>query len=290
MLQILRRTHSYLALTVIGLVSCSHQRIPTTSPIPITSPHVASDSISGSRNALLTVYRPGTVSYDYRLTSVVQVIVGDSIPRVDSTQITAILTASYSGDQAVTVTIRADSIRLITGTSQARSVQTQFTSSQLDRRSGKLLTSVAPSPSFDCTLITTDLTFRGDEVTPVIPEADLTMSSWTDSSSYELCRGGIRLLVNRKTRYHVDEATMISGQRRILRATDLHLTGRGIQWQQPVQVTGTGSAIDTLTIGGTPTRVQVIAGTAQVKFDFTSALRRQTFIQSTIVSIINRNP
>lgn len=287
MLVIPRRIHWYVPLTVISLISCSRRPAATTPPVFNTSPRVIPDSTPGSHNTLFAVYQPGNMTYDYRLTSVVQVTTGDSIPRADSTRLTAILTASYSGDQLTTVMIRADSIRLVSGTRQAGSVQTEFATSQLDRKSGRLLTSTLPT--LDCTLTTTNLIFRGDEVTPVIPEVALTATSWTDSSSYELCRGGVRLLVNKKTQHHVDEATMISGQRRIVRSTELRLAGNGIQWQQPVQITGTGSAIDTVTIGGSPTRIQIIAGTGQLKLDFTSALRRQTFIQSTSVSIINRN-
>lgn len=287
MIRIVGRSLRGVPHVLILLAACSHPRVVAVPPTAVTLPRAVNDSAAGLRSTGFDIYQPGNISYDYRLTSTVQVTVGDSVPRTDSTRIMAILTALYSGNQPITVAVRADSIRLFSGTGQPGPVQTQFATSQLDRRSGRLLTR-ATAP-LDCTLTTVDLTFRGDEVTPAIPEAGLTIGAWTDSSSYDLCRGGVRLLVNRKTRYHVDGATEISGQQRIVRSTELRLTGSGTQWQQPVQVMGSGSVIDTLVVAGSPARIQTISGVGRATFEFTSALRRQTFVQSTTISISSRN-
>jgi hypothetical protein len=250
-------------------------------------------SVPSSSMGIYDIYQPGTVRYDYRFLSAIVSVAGDSIPRTDSSRITATLLATFSGDvqKPVTdVTVKADSILVVQlGVSELPVYQTQFIQSRFDRTTGQVVK--RPAEAADCTLGTSDLIFRGDEILPAVKRDVSRTSSWADTTVSISCRGGIPLQVTRIARYRVDPAQMTADDGgTIIRATDIGIVGTGSQWQQPVEVTGTGAAIDTLVMAGTPPRVQQIKGQSRVSLEFRSASRNQRFLQTSTTSIVARTP
>jgi hypothetical protein len=74
----------------------------------------------------------------------------------------------------------------------------------------------------------------------------------------------------------------------IVRTTEVLITGSGSQWQQPVEASGHGTAVDTLMISISRSRLQSISGFTQLEMSFKSALRSQRFTQTTTTQIIAR--
>jgi hypothetical protein len=72
--------------------------------------------------------------------------------------------------------------------------------------------------------------------------------------------------------------------------TNVRVTGNGLQWQQPVQVSGEGAAIDTLLMGGIPPRLRQLSGQSQMELEFRSPMRTQRFLQRSASTITARLP
>ena len=279
-----------------SLVGCASRPTPPSGPISQGDrPAVTTvDSTAHALNSPLDIYQPGSIRYDYQVTSTVQSIAGDSIPRIDSVRITAVLTATFSGDAAQKVTdatLKADSIIVAAqpGSTASPSLQTQFVPFRVDRSSGRITSPRAVLS--ECTQETQDVVFHGDEIVPAVMREGSASRSWADTSTSEVCRGGLRIQLARIARYRVDAATSTqSPQATVIRVTNVRVTGNGLQWQQPVQVSGEGAAIDTLLMGGIPPRLRQLSGQSQMELEFRSPMRTQRFLQRSATTITARLP
>ena len=279
-----------------ALTGCASAPTPSSVPagqgdrLPVT----AVDSTARISSSSLDIYQAGSIRYDYRLTSTVQTIAGDSIPRTDSVRITAVLTAAFNGDptQRVTdATLTADSIIVATqpGTTVPSSLQTQFVPLRVDRQTGQVTSPRAVLA--ECTQETQDIVFHGDEVVPAVLREGSASRSWADTSTSELCRGGLRVQLTRIARYRIDPPTPTQpAQTTIIRVTDVRVTGNGLQWQQPVQVSGDGVAVDTLFVGGVPPRLRQLSGQSHMELEFRSPIKIQRFLQRSATKIAARLP
>ena len=281
----------YISLALTG---CARQssRMPT-AVTPATRSPVTVDSTSRASDNVLDIYRPGTIRYDYRLASTIQSVAGDSIPRTDTTRVSAILTGTFNGDgvqQVIDATVKADSILIATqsATVPAPPIQTQFVPLRVDRVTGRI---VSPRSTItECNQETIDFVFRGDEIIPAIRQNGSAAQSWADTTVSEVCRGGLRLQLTRIARYRVEATQGAASGTTVLRVSDVRVAGNGLQWQQAVQASGDGTAIDTLAVGGNPPRVQRISGVTRVNLEFRSPMRTQRFLQTSTASTVMRTP
>ena len=296
-----RATISWFA--ALSLAGCATRPTPSSSPASPASqgdrpPVTPLDSTVRASSTPLDIYQAGSIRYDYRLTSTVQSIAGDSIPRTDSVRITAVLTATFSGDPAqrvVDATLKADSIIVAAqpGSTAPSSLQTQFVPLRLDRSSGRITSPRAVLA--ECTQETQDVVFHGDEIVPAVLREGSASRSWADTSASEVCRGGLRIQLARIARYRVEAPTptqpaQTTVQTTVIRVTDVRVTGNGVQWQQPVQVSGEGAAVDTLFMGGIPSRLRQLSGQSQMELEFRSPMRTQRFLQRSGTAITARLP
>ena len=283
-------------LTTWSLASCASA--PTPSTVPASQgdrpPITAVDSTVHALTSPLDIYQAGSIRYDYRLTSTVQAIAGDSIPRTDSVRITAVLTATFNENptqRSTDATLKADSIIVAPhpGSTVSSSLQTQFVPLRVDRLTGRI---ISPRTVLtECTQETQDIVFHGDEILPTVLREGSASRSWADTSTSEVCRGGLRMQLARIARYRVDPSTPTRPvQTTIIRVADVRVTGNGLQWQQPVQVSGEGAAVDTLFVGGIPPRLRQLSGQSQLELEFHSPMRTQRFLQRSVTVITARLP
>jgi hypothetical protein len=73
-------------------------------------------------------------------------------------------------------------------------------------------------------------------------------TTWSDSSTYTLCRDGVQLQAASTRRYVVDSAAVHDGRLvlRVRRESDVELGGRGVQFGDSIQVTGRSTSEGTL--------------------------------------------
>lgn len=284
-------------MCVMLMVACVQ---PSSSPAPLPPSSqetpISDDSTRIRSGLAVNIYRPGSTSYDYTLTSTIRSITGDSIQRVDTTSLTAVVSATFGsseGRRTYRAEIAIDSAVITSSsiTGENRFSPRRLQATWIDPESGKLQhDQVQPTA---CTLGQSEPPFLGDELLPVIPARDIVGRSWADTTRYQLCRGGVTLLVTRIARYRAQIDNPLPQETgpalHIFRVSEVTLTGQGNQWQQPVQASGTGSSIDTLTIGGTPARLRSIIGNSRMEIEFHSRIRLQRFLQASTVRAIARN-
>ena len=287
-------------LSVFLFAGCVRQVAPSEEVSPAGIPtSKSSDSTATLLRPFATLYAPGTVHYRYEATSVTQSIAGDSIPRIDSVRVMAVLSATFqagSSPQLVQAITQADSIRLTSmpnvGVAGARVELSQRGKQQdtleIDRTTGRAR---AKQHARSCDQETIDPMFRGDEIIPAIPERVPVSKTWADTLTRQSCRGGIPLRVTQIARYELAPRSDgdSAASYRIIRVTETQVSGTGIQWQQSVEASGHGITTDTLTISqhGAP-RLQRVATTSRAEIGFRSARRNQQFIQTVTSQIVMR--
>lgn len=280
------------SLAFLGCIRQTAQRVQPADPV--NQPASVIDSTNRPASYLLDIYQPGIAQYDYRSISIIQLLTNDSSSRTDSTQVTAVLTATFtavSSRQTVEATLKADSILIVTQPLSVPppSLQTQFIPLQIERTTGRLLSS---KPAvIECNQATVDFIFRGDEVIPAIRYSSTGIQSWTDTTISEICRGGMRIRSTRVSQYRAGSFTpntTLAAQ--ILRTINIRISGTGAQWQQPVHVSGEGTSIDTLVIAGVPPRLHRLSSTSRVLLEFRSPMRTQQFVQTSTASTVKRTP
>jgi hypothetical protein len=217
---------------------------------------------------------------------------GDSIPRVDSSRLTAMLSAKYSlvpQSRFIHGVVTTDSVTLWAFTNAgtpAVILPNQSYSMDIDPLLGKIAVGRTTQA---CTQENNDGPFHGDEITPAIPSSSAQL--WADSSTYSVCRGGVLLRFARVASYRRDtvSASQISDSlARVFRVVDLVVAGTGSQWQQVVEATGHGTSVDTLMIYTRRLQLQSISGTSRLELSFKSPLRLQHFVQTTTTRITAR--
>lgn len=281
----------YYAITV--LIGCIHQPIRTRTPIPPdTESSMARDSGRVTPGHSLEIFTPGSVRYDYRAIATIQSTLGDTVPRIDSTQVTAVLTAMFAADSTqalVNAITRVDSLQVRSPTiSYKPSPHVEPIVVRIDRQTGRLLAH-APG-SLDCTETTPELMFQGDEVTPVLLRSSVTKKTWTDTAIVTVCRSGILMRLTKERTSHIDSQITSTNETRVIRLTSLKVTGTGSLWHQRVSVSGHGTSTDTLILAGQPTRLQRVSTKSEMMLTFQSEIRTQRFLQLSSTTITARPP
>jgi hypothetical protein len=290
----MRHAVSVWRFIVVGsLCACATQRPRTETPVSTNpSPIKSQDSIHTSKLDDASIYQPTGVRYALQLKSVVQTTMGDSVPRVDSSRLTAVLSTKYSPvpqSRFIRGVMTTDSVTLWTLTNAGLPpvvLPNQSYFMDIDPPIGKVVVSRATQA---CTQEKDDGPFHGDEITPSISTTGV--QSWTDSSTYSVCRGGVLFRFARVANYRRDtvSASQISDSlARVFRTVDLVVVGTGSQWQQAVEATGHGTSVDTLMIHIKRSQLQSVSGTGRLEISFKSALRLQHFVQTSTFSITAR--
>lgn len=236
------------------------------------------------------IFQHGTATYDLTITSTVEATTaGDSLPRTDSSHVTAMLSASFTPltNQVTRADVRIDSISVVTpgsttpspGVIHAYQIRIGF-----DGR----LSIQRPSVSTSCTLEQPTI-LTGEEILPVVPPMSAIPQSWSDTARFELCRGGIRLNVTRIAEYRRVPATSPHENMpiHIVRSTRTAFEGQGTQWQQAVEAIGKATTVDTLILSGS--RLLSISGETHLELGFQSQFRAQEFRQVSHIEVRLRN-
>jgi len=273
-------------LTAITVSSCSTRRsggVPAGSVVPssVQSATVRDSSITTHP---LSPFQPGRLVYDLVTTSVIESNVGDSIPRVDSMRLNSVISAEFvaeARESQVQAVIQIDSTYLTTTSTprlQFGTVQRRYAI----HRSGQVQSITTAARV--CT-IGADNPVTGVEILPRFPAVDPLPELWSDTTTYDLCRGGVLLQATRVATYRRAIPLSNTSDSWFIRQAHLTLKGRGTQWDQPVEATGSGDSIDTLTLSRIPVRLTRVAGSGELEVRFASKFRNQVLRQSSQLQI-----
>jgi hypothetical protein len=253
-------------------------------PQPVNS----SADLSGLTSANAQgIFSPGQLEYAIQVQAVVQTLPPDSMHTADSTRTVAAATITFetNSPNKTTATISIDSIRQsVQGTVSEKLPRQHF---QFSINPEGTLISEQPDAiktEDKCTGDTHQAPFSGFELLPRIPIP--LRPTWTDTSDVHTCRDGLSILFHRISNYqHILE----DSANRIIRSTQVVVTGNGKQWNQSVNVAGTGLAIDTIWLGSSGTlRLQQIRGSSHLDLTFRSPLRTQHFEQTASLLITHQ--
>lgn len=279
-------------LTVLILTACTRQ--PVLSPVPATRMDstllkVAPDSAAGSTSWLSQIYRSGVVYYQYNAMSTVELTELGSLKQVDSSRINAVLAVSFpeaTSQGLQHVTTRAESISVFAQSSLVAS--TRPSEEHIAILSQKTRKVQVTRQDERCTQQSNEFMFRGDELMPILPQENRDRLSWVDTTGFQICRGGIQLQITRVAHYQVDTQHIHQSDLHITRSTTAQIHGQGFQWQQPVQVIGQLTGIDTLVFGNSSYRLSSVHGGTRLELEFRSSHQVQHFRQSTNSSVTVR--
>ena len=287
-------------LCVLLLAGCARQGSPIEAVSPAAVPKNRSpDSTATFVISLATLYSPGSVHYRYQATSVTESTLGDSIPRIDSMHVTALLSATFQASSSpglIQVITQADSIQLAlkpnAGVMGARVELSQRGKQQDTLEINRMTGQVRSRPyTRSCNQETIDPVFRGDEIIPTLPERVPISKTLVDTLTREICRGGVLLHMTQITRSELApySKTDSTAGYRVIRFTETQLSGTGLQWQQSVEVSGHGTTTDTLTISHFGSlRLQHVVTTSRAEIGFRSTRRNQRFSQTVTTKITMR--
>jgi hypothetical protein len=112
-------------------------------------------------------------------------------------------------------------------------------------------------------------------------------SRWRDSSDYLICRDGIPLAVTAVRSFVATGARMRDGQLAVTvqRATTLRLTGSGLQFGEPIEISGEGEGTMTLEVALAGGVVLHAEGLSELRLRMQGRRRQQTLVQSSRVDI-----
>jgi len=256
-----------------------------------TAPHPASAPVDSSvrrdsatsRVSVVDLFRSGNAVYDYHAVSTIRVATGDTIPRADTSIVTAVVSVIFEAPVRDNLTTQAritsDSIMVRTGINSIVRSNSRTDILKINTGTGKVRST--DSQNLPCTIQTQDALIRVDDIVPSLPTTRVT--TWSDTVIRHICRAGIQLETHRVASYQLDSA---ANEARILRTTTTTFTGRGVQWDQPVESTGQSSSIDTLFFDPiTRRRITHIQGSTRLQLNFRSQLRNQQFEQLTDILI-----
>jgi len=271
------------------LAGCAMRKPSPPAEPPRSVKAAAVDSPSTVLGAGASPYQPGEVRYDVQVLSIVQALGGDSTHHADSSRVSGSLAATFidgPGRNAATAYVQADSLSLTAGSGTSVPIPTSgrfiFT---IDMRTGQVRSSGRDTAQ-DCPQASPESPpFYGREVIPaILPEVD----TWNDTLQTSACRGGALLSIRRIASYKRAQSANPAPQ--LLRSTQFRITGSGYQWGQKIEVSGEGTATDTLQLGGVPLRLQDVHGSSQATLIFRAPLRIQEFTQATTTRITLRRP
>ena len=225
------------------------------------------------------LFHSGNAVYDYRTLSVVRVTTGDSVARVDTTIVNALISAAFQAVGTDSLTIQAavtvDSLKTRTGSGLPIELAMRIDTVRISRVSGRV--SLPAGQSITCDIQAREGLVRVDELIPLLPTSRT--GTWTDTLVRQICRAGIQLQARRVTTYQLDST---AADLKLLRMTATTFSGRGVQWNQPVESTGQSISHDTIFFDLTSRRrIERIQGSTRLQLGFKSQLRNQQFEQLT---------
>ena len=270
----------YGSLLLIVTTACSTHTSQPTHSLP-SSPVAQPSSVVEPRSTahLVSVFHPGSVTYDLTIASLMESVSGDSIPRKDSMYLTSTVSAVFSAPASTSelhASIQVDSTRVVLTSNQVRQFGKVQYMYRIDATSGQSHR-LANSPQQACG--TEDINpVTGDEILPRLPVT--WPQFWNDTTQFELCRAGILFRGVRIATYERKLTADSTQATEIIRQIRLTLSGRGTQWGQPVEGTGSGISVDTLLVSRTQTRVLQGSGQTQLEMKFTSQFRNQILRQT----------
>lgn len=274
-----------LLIITFGCVSSSPSH-PTVGvgrgPVSDTAPQ----NLAKSRLSPYLIYQPGQLRYRLQISSAVQLATGDSTHRVDSTRIVGSLGVHFSTippRDEVRAEVQPDSLFLIvsSGTSAPLLPGSPIVF-HIDPRVGRITANDQPQNTPCGATGSSRSPFSGREVIPTIQPRDV--NTWVDTSTSRTCRDSVVLFVTRTASYVRLQAP--DSAQRIVRSTRVTVSGTGYQWGQKVDVTGNGTAADTLQINGFPLRLEELAGSSLLRLQFRTPLKTQEFVQSTTTHVL----
>ena len=275
------------SLVVAGCATATSPRV-TQRPEPRIEkpPHDPSTPV----NVDASTYTPGRLQYHLQTFSVVHVTAGDSLHRTDSTHLTGILTATLAAGPArntVIAHVQSDSVSVATGNGTSIPIPpSEVLAFTIDSQTGRVVPANQEVPR-DCTTGSADSSpIYGREVLPTI-HTGAAAQTWIDTLYTSTCRGGALLTIARIVSY--TQLPSRDSVLQFLRLTQFHITGNGRQWNQKIEVSGEGTATDTLHVSGSPLRLQEVSGSSQTKFSFRTQLRTQDFTQTSTTRITLRS-
>jgi hypothetical protein len=284
-----------LTLTRIGFcifAGCVAHTLPSAakSSRPVTADPTLVDSSSTTSKASAILYQPGQLQYDLSTFSVVQALASDSTHHADSSRIVGILTTRLTvgpTHNVVTAVVQPDSVSLTIGSGTSVPIPSSapfvFT---IDTRTGRVVPNKQETAR-DCRQNRAESSpLYGGEVLPAIyvPAVD----TWTDTVQTFSCRGGALLEITRIASYKRLQSTDSTPD--LIRSTQFQITGSGYQWDQKIEVSGEGTSIDTLHLGGSPLRLQKVVGNSRAILLFRTQSRAQEFSQTATTHITLRYP
>ena len=277
-----------VAIITASVVGCATPTVSTPasgishSPVPEVG---IQDSANAPSSARL-IYQPGQLRYRLQVSSAVQLIVGDSTHRVDSTRVIGNLDVRLTkipGREQITAEIRPDSMLLTSGTGTSVPMMPRpLLVFHIDLQSGRI-TPNEPTGNTPCGRDSSlESPFSGREVLPSTQPR--TSSNWVDTSTTTTCRDSVLLTVRRVASYVRLQSP--DSMQQVIRSTQFTISGTGYQWGQKVDVNGEGIATDTLHFNGSPFRLQELGGTSRLRVRFRAPLKAQEFIQSTTTHVL----
>jgi hypothetical protein len=255
---------------------------PTPESVPSPSSVIQQADTGLNTHPLLSLFTAGQLRYQLDQVATVEATApSDSMHRIDSirTKIGISLTLTREDDR-MSARIRVDSGTLaLGGGTSTPIISSDISRSYIDLKTGEVIwPSQKPQllpPEQRCLEKQGEMPLTGLEVVPMI-RIPFT-NQWTDTLETFECRAGIGLEISRIAVYSRDPQNVLG---RIVRSTQATVKGAGYQWTQRVAVNGDGTALDTLEIGGVPSRVQRISGLSQLRLHFTSPRGSQQFVQT----------
>jgi len=281
-------TSAAFLTAVLGCASSSpsHPSVGVSrSPVAETTSPDSADS----RPSRYVIYQPGQVRYRLQISSAVQLAVGDSTHRIDSTRIVGSLGVHFAATPShdeIRAEVQPDSVSLTIGNGTSVPLEPgSLVVFRIDPRVGRI-TPNDPSENTICDRANNGRSpFSGREILPSMQPRDV--NTWVDTSTIRTCRDSVLLLVTRIASYVRVQSPDTAQQ--LVRSTRVTVTGTGYQWGQKVDVTGDGTATDTLRINGFPPRLEQSAGTSLLRLQFRAPLKTQEFIQSTRTYVLREH-
>jgi hypothetical protein len=269
-----------MLVLALGCATNTVQQEPAISrPTPTVVDSVSKTDSTTARTSASEIFHPGNAVYDYQTASVIHVTTGDTIPRVDTTTVAGLVSAAFRWLQpdhlTIEAIINADSFTVRTGLATPVPLPSRTDTLAVHVATGKVRsTSVQSTPQ--CDIQAQEALVRIDDIMPILPAKPTRI--WSDTVVQQVCRAGVQFQVRRVTIYQLDSTR---AEPQLLRTTTTTFTGRGNQWNQPVESNGESTSTDTLFLNLTTRRVQQIRGVTQLQLNFRSQLRNQQFQQTT---------
>ena len=271
----------YGCFLLVPMAACSTYTGQPTHTVP-SSPVTQPSSVAGPSPTAysVNVFHPGRVGYHLTITSLVESVSSDSVARRDSMHLTSFISATFTTSatqKTIDASLQVDSSQLVLAANQIRRFGMTEYSYTIDPGSGQVRrigTLARPVCGMEETNPVT-----GEEILPRLPTVAMWPRAWNDSTQLELCRAGILFQGVRTATYQWNSTADSTKPIQIIRWTYLTLSGRGSQWMQPVEGTGSGASVDTFLVSRVQSRVVQLSGQAQLEVKFTSRFQNQVLRQ-----------